>query len=891
MNQDIYDNEDFRTRLDSSSSEPYGTRKDISDTANSHADPMVTRRDASKPVEGNGSFVPPTSVDSENSALEQRIRIPLRLAQTYESVKELPTRGAEADLLVVREKATGQKYILKLYRKDIFPKEKIAERIQSISEQHPEYFIQLIEYFYSQALSYEILEYLEEGSLADFIAANKDVTEKQSREILEQLSSALATLHKNDIVHRDLKPSNVLIRQRSPLKLALIDFGISSLLDKATRILTSLNATAHYASPEALSAGDVSTSSDLWSLGIMMVELLTGEHPFSGMSEQAVKSEISQRSIDLSHIHNDKWKRLCEGLLLRDSKKRWGSTKVNHWLEGKQLDLENDEYFSKEPATRPYIFCKESYYTPQTLAVALCKHWDDAVKRLLRGNIRSWIKDALKDDDLYNDIRDIEEGITNDSDLKLLLAITRLNPDIEPLYRQHSLTEDGLAMISDSENHDLISHLLDNEILSIYGRYAQKEKYILIHSRWKESLGKFRKALNELRDNKEISNEILENKQKSSSTVSDLLKFSIDKAWKETLWERANQAISSEAIICDWFQKIAQQMSEDSDIADMYLALSLAPIAIHNAQLKISNTIRISERFDSCKSYVAESIDALNSSGMKPPDLVQSLREESFHSTGLKTKKEDMSVSDFYSIEESNDERRNDLLELNNVISDFLVEEESKTNNANACLETASSLRERILRKKKDIKKDLGFWNFFLKGAALQKALHPEGKTKRNIILSLRTVVPIWLIFPFAIAVAVFAASLLVLALPILGAWEGVNSDNYDSNPLGGFFGGVIFAGIIFFAVGFALDKWPITIISLCIIAAFFLFAVVTYSRVDDLLSDLRLYDSYMVDLSRNEQNEIEAKNLLRQDSTHRKTVERLKLIHREFVDIEGLFA
>lgn len=622
MSQDIKGDEDFKTRLDLSTSEPYGTRRDTSNAAKQKAEPTATRRENSRSVGNKNAFIPPTSIDSESAVAYQRVRIPQQLASDYENVEELIAKGAEADLLVIREKATGQKYILKLYRKGVVPKEKIAERIKAIGEGYPEYFIQLVDYFYSPQLSYEILEYLEEGSLADFISEHGGVNENQSREIFQQLSDALDILHKGDIIHRDLKPSNVLIRQRSPLKLALIDFGISSLLDDATRKITSLNATTHYASPEALSAGDVSTSSDFWSLGIMIVELLTGKHPFSGLSEQVVKSEISQRSIDISAVKDARWRTLCQGLLLRDSRKRWGNAELSQWLSGQNPSLETDSYqLEKQRDISPYKFCGENYCTPQSLAVGLATHWDEGVKRLLRGDIRKWLEEVVKDQDLYNSIFDIEKGIHEDKDLKLLLAISRLNPDLEPTYREHSLTEEGLLAIADSENLNVIDWLYESNALSIYGEHTQIEKYSKIDQTWRESILQFVELLDYVKTSKDVTNDLDLSLQGSSPLRASLLKYSVSTEARIKLVQIVKEKISPEAQKCTWFNEIVPDNIEKASVSVLNIALLIAPIA------KISTERENKQHIDSylrVVTFIKETIARIESRDKKSYQLFPS---------------------------------------------------------------------------------------------------------------------------------------------------------------------------------------------------------------------------------------------------------------------------
>ncbi len=105
--------------------------------------------------------------------------------------------------------------------------------------------------------------------------------------IVSQIASGLAAAHENDILHRDIKPANILITKRGEAKLA--DFGLAKLAGrtKVTKTGTTVGTVA-YMSPEQASGGNVDARSDIFSLGVVLYELLTGELPFQGDHEAAV---------------------------------------------------------------------------------------------------------------------------------------------------------------------------------------------------------------------------------------------------------------------------------------------------------------------------------------------------------------------------------------------------------------------------------------------------------------------------------------------------------------------------------------------------------------------------------------------------------------------------
>lgn len=120
-------------------------------------------------------------------------------------------------------------------------------------------------------------------------------TEKEAAEIILQVMSAVEYCHNNGIVHRDLKPENLLYLKKgneknNPLK--VIDFGLSQTLN-TKKILSSKVGTAYYVSPEIL-AGKYNEKCDIWSCGVILYVLLSGEPPFNGPSDGVIYSKIKK---------------------------------------------------------------------------------------------------------------------------------------------------------------------------------------------------------------------------------------------------------------------------------------------------------------------------------------------------------------------------------------------------------------------------------------------------------------------------------------------------------------------------------------------------------------------------------------------------------------------
>lgn len=144
-------------------------------------------------------------------------------------------------------------------------------------------------------MQYLVMEYVQGMDLKSYIAKNFPFNYEQIISIMEQILSAVAEAHAHDIIHRDLKPQNILIDSNNQVKIT--DFGIALVTSEYSLTQTNtLMGSVHYLSPEQARGSTVTKQSDIYSLGIILFEMLTGRVPYQG--ETAV-------SIALKHFQNE----------------------------------------------------------------------------------------------------------------------------------------------------------------------------------------------------------------------------------------------------------------------------------------------------------------------------------------------------------------------------------------------------------------------------------------------------------------------------------------------------------------------------------------------------------------------------------------------------------
>ncbi|MDR1081953.1 MAG: protein kinase [Deltaproteobacteria bacterium] len=298
----------------------------------------------------------------------------------------------------------GKEYVLRLYREGREPGPGVMERLVGLSGRRSPYVVNTYEAGEdpSSGRFYEIQEYLPEGDL-DAWAGGRALSGEEFRELVGQLSRAVAMIHREGLVHRDIKPDNILLRSRAPLRVALADFGISSAADPTGAAReTRTSATPLYSPPESF-AGFAGPAGDWWSLGVVLLECAEGRHPLAGLPLNMVMREIGSRGLRVPEGLDPQAERLLKGLLTRDDRRRWGEREVAAWLSGKrdvpvayEADLALSAQGGEGGFDTPFVFMGEAHRTPQSLAAAFAaspEAWEAAARALSRGQVRDWLEE------------------------------------------------------------------------------------------------------------------------------------------------------------------------------------------------------------------------------------------------------------------------------------------------------------------------------------------------------------------------------------------------------------------------------------------------------------------------------------------------------------------
>jgi len=420
--------------------------------------------------------------------------LPPALRARYRIVEVFPASGSEADILLVADAHSGERSVVKLYRKGVDPDFRLLD---ILAESAGTTVVRVLEHGVSEGVAYERLEYVPGGTLDAFLRegplASADV-----RRIVSQIADALQRIHAHRILHRDLKPENVLVRSRDPLALALTDFGIASLA-AATQHFTSAARTTKYAAPEVLT-GVIDEKADWWSLGMIALEAATGRHPFDGLTEQVMNHQLATRPVDVRGVYDDALRTLCRGLLLRDPRRRFGADEVMRWLAGDASLVAPEESDAPGAIVKPYRIGGAECTNAAELAVALARHWDDARKDLARGTVARWLEQELADYNLLRTLRDLQEDRSIGEDTRVLRFLRAACPTLPPVWRGAPLDPAVLrakaqqAVDGDGDAIRWLDSVFRDDVL---GAFPQSRELATANAAWRAAWQRFEAAWQE----------------------------------------------------------------------------------------------------------------------------------------------------------------------------------------------------------------------------------------------------------------------------------------------------------------------------------------------------------------------------------------------------------
>src|SRR5205814_298087 len=201
----------------------------------------------------------------------------------YKIVRKLGA-GGMADVYLAEDQELGRLVAIKILNDRHAADDQFIERFRREAKNaaglsHPN-IVSIYDRGEAEGTYYIAMEFLDGRSLKELIVGRGPAPVNVSVEYVRQILSALRFAHRHGIVHRDIKPHNVLVDREGRVKVT--DFGIARAGTSQMTEAGSIVGTAQYLSPEQARGGEVDQRSDLYSLGVVLYELLTGQTPFDG---------------------------------------------------------------------------------------------------------------------------------------------------------------------------------------------------------------------------------------------------------------------------------------------------------------------------------------------------------------------------------------------------------------------------------------------------------------------------------------------------------------------------------------------------------------------------------------------------------------------------------
>ena len=239
-------------------------------------------------------------------------------------------RGGMSDVFRAVDEVNSTDVAIKIVRSpDREYAQRLAQEAQALRRfSHPG-LVQLFETGVNGDMAYLVMEFVDGPSL-DQVLRQGPLTTAETASVGSSLADALAYAHAQGVVHRDVKPANILI---GPDGLArLTDFGIARLVDTSTLTLTgTMLGTATYMAPEQLENHAVGPSADVWSLGIVLLECLTGERVYAGTPSEVLARRLAG-PVALPEGLPVPWRLLLTGMLAPEPEDRLGALDVSAML-------------------------------------------------------------------------------------------------------------------------------------------------------------------------------------------------------------------------------------------------------------------------------------------------------------------------------------------------------------------------------------------------------------------------------------------------------------------------------------------------------------------------------------------------------------------------------
>ena len=258
------------------------------------------------------------------------------LIKGYRFLRKLGSTEHSGVYLAERE-ATHMQVVLKVLRQvpelgdSIGAFDRFLQEYETIADMDHPNIVRIYDLGVGDDHAHIVMEYIDGGDLR--LKIESGIAAREAVEFLRQIASALAAVHAKRVFHRDLKPGNIMVRKDGSI--ALIDFGLAkrAKLEMAITDKGEIFGTPYYMSPEQGHGNEVDERSDIYSLGIIFFEMLTGVKPYRASSAMGIIYRHAQAAIPLLPARFSQYQALLNMMLAKLPGDRLQSaTEIEEWL-------------------------------------------------------------------------------------------------------------------------------------------------------------------------------------------------------------------------------------------------------------------------------------------------------------------------------------------------------------------------------------------------------------------------------------------------------------------------------------------------------------------------------------------------------------------------------
>lgn len=269
-------------------------------------------------------------------------------------------RGAQGVVYLARDTELDREVAIKTLTRKQQANANLLNEAKNVSKLNHKNIVSLYEIGVHEGASYLVYQYIKGISLKQQLKSGQPVPKIKAVKLIVQLLEGIDYAHEKGILHRDLNPSNILVDEEQTPK--VLDFGISQSIGADTT--SDVSGTANYLAPELLSNGNMGPPADLFSIGLILYEMLTGRMVFKGENPMAVMYQVINENILPPSMYNKDIDPTLDQIIMhaleREPEKRFKSARkmlnaLDEYLKSFESDTESEEKSDAKSGTLEFL--------------------------------------------------------------------------------------------------------------------------------------------------------------------------------------------------------------------------------------------------------------------------------------------------------------------------------------------------------------------------------------------------------------------------------------------------------------------------------------------------------------------------------------------------------